>query len=276
MKNICKDYIRTLIVFVSLFKLNGMKNKDDTSWQKVAIWYDSSVGTQGHYYHQHVVIPKLLALMDLKNSTPSVLDIGCGQGVLSRHLPKNAYYTGVDFSEDLIKFATSHKIRKTDEFFHKDATLAFDLKNKNYTHACIVLALQNMENPIGAIRNAFMHMQSGAKLFIVLNHPVLRIPRQTSWEIDEKQKIQFRRINRYLTPLKIPLQMHPGKDSSITTWSFHFSLSAYAKMLKETGFVICDIEEWISDKVSVGKAAKMENRAREEFPLFMTIVAQKL
>lgn len=253
-----------------------MKNKNDTSWQKVSSWYDNSVGKEGHYYHQHVVIPKLLTLMSLKEKPIKVLDIGCGQGVLSRHLPKETFYTGIDFSKDLILRANQQKIRKSDQFYHKDATIDFELTDKDFTHACIVLALQNMDNPLNVIKNASKHLKSGGKLFIVLNHPSFRIPRQSSWEIDENQKIQYRRINRYLSPLKIPLQMHPGKDESITTWSFHFPLSAYTKMLKESGFCILDIEEWVSDKVSVGKAAKMENRAREEFPLFMAIAAEKL
>ena len=34
-------------------------------------------------------------------------------------------------------------------------------------------------------------------------------------------------------------------------------------------------EEWISDKRSMGKRAGMENRAREEFPLFLAILAKK-
>jgi len=32
---------------------------------------------------------------------------------------------------------------------------------------------------------------------------------------------------------------------------------------------------WISEKKSEGKAVKMENRAREEFPMFMTTLAIK-
>jgi hypothetical protein len=46
-------------------------------------------------------------------------------------------------------------------------------------------------------------------------------------------------------------------------------------MLRNAGFVITRIEEWTSDKESEGKAAKQENRARAEFPLFMAIQALK-
>jgi hypothetical protein len=39
---------------------------------------------------------------------------------------------------------------------------------------------------------------------------------------------------------------------------------------------VSDLEEWTSDKVSIGKAAKGENRARAEFPLFLVIKAVKM
>jgi hypothetical protein len=34
------------------------------------------------------------------------------------------------------------------------------------------------------------------------------------------------------------------------------------------------MEEWISDKQSSGKFAKMENRSREEIPLFLLLQAR--
>jgi len=40
--------------------------------------------------------------------------------------------------------------------------------------------------------------------------------------------------------------------------------------------VISDLEEWTSDKVSAGKSARAENRARSEFPLFLAIKAVKI
>jgi len=40
--------------------------------------------------------------------------------------------------------------------------------------------------------------------------------------------------------------------------------------------VIANLEEWTSDKVSFGKSARSENRARREFPLFLAIKAVKI
>ena len=73
--------------------------------------------------------------------------------------------------------------------------------------------------------------------------------------------------------MEIPINMHPGEKSSPITWSFHLPIEEYSKMLFESGFYIEKIEEWTSEKKSVGKMARAENRAREEFPMFMTILA---
>jgi len=254
-----------------------MIQQQNTSWQNVSNWYDKLVGSDGHYYHQHVVIPGLLRLLDL-NTQSSLVDIGCGQGILSRSVPRLSKYLGIDRSGSLIEAAK--KINKNSEysFITKDATKPIVTAQPVFSHAAIVLALQNMEHPEGAIQNAASYLVPGGKLVIVLNHPAFRIPRQSGWGIDEKTKQQYRWMNRYASALKIPITMNPGQKNlgsgEQITWSFHRSLQDYVQLLAAAGFVITGLEEWSSDKESKGKAAKMENRSRKEFPLFLTLVAE--
>lgn len=246
--------------------------KRDTSWQKVAGWYKNIVRDDGHYYHQHVVIPSSLKLLNLAKDS-SVLDVGCGQGVLTRYIPKDIEYYGIDNARLLIDAARVVDKNPHHQFFISDATKPFSFEKKDFTYAILMLSLQNMEYPELVIKNISSYMRIGGKLLIVLNHPSFRIPRQSSWGIDEQNKLQFRRINRYLSPLKIPITAHPGRQQSALTWSFHHPLSDYSTYLYNAGFCIEKIEEWSSDKESVGKASKMENRSRAEIPLFMAILA---
>lgn len=249
----------------------------NTDWEKVGKWYNQIVGNEGHYYHRQVILPKILKLFDFQSyASPSLLDLACGQGVLAGHIPENVSYTGIDLSSSLIQAAK--KNRKSNQSFHVgDICKSLPIEKANFTHASIVLALQNLAHPEAALLQAATHMVTGGVLLIVLNHPCFRIPRQSSWGVDEKQKLQYRRVDRYLTHLKIPIQMHPGKGkSSETTWTFHYSLSDYSRFLANAGFTMLLLEEWTSDKKSFGKTAKMENLARSEFPLFLTILAQKI
>lgn len=245
-----------------------------TSWQPVAKWYSDSVSEKGHYYHQHIVLPGVLRLLGIQ-SGDSLIDLGCGQGILSRAIKTAIDYTGVDIAEDLIEDAQKYDSNKNHSYLVADCTKAITVTKKDFTHAAFVLSLQNMEKQDQALLTAQKHLREGGVLVIVLNHPAFRIPRQSSWGIDEQNKLQYRRINRYLSPLAIPITMHPGEKSSRVTWSFHQPISYYTNVLHQFGFCIEKLEEWTSDKMSKGQAAKMENRGRNEFPLFLAIRARK-
>ncbi len=252
------------------------KKKDD-SWESSADWYCQCVGEKGHHYHQTVVIPSLLRLLAFpKGSTASLLDLGCGPGVLARALPKGIAYYGVDLSDQFIHYAKRNIQRPDTHFFVGDATEPLPVERRDFDVACLILSLQNMEQKALAIQTAATHLKSGGRLFIVLNHPCFRIPRQSSWGIDERNQIQYRRIDRYLSSQKIPIQTNPSqKEHSQITYSFHDPLHRYMQWLREAGFMLCNLEEWCSDKESDGTHARRENRAREEIPLFLTLGSVK-
>ena len=255
-----------------------MDRNNDTSWESSSSWYDKIVGTKGHYYHQQVIIPGILRLLEVEKKThPYLLDLACGQGILSRHLPKGMKYLGIDGSESLIQSAKKYEAKGTSQFFIHDLSHVLELPYKDFSHATCILAAQNLAQPGALFRTAYNHLRNQSSFLIVLNHPCFRIPRQSSWGIDEQKKLQYRRIERYMSSLKIPIQTQPSKqESSEQTWSFHYPLSYYTSQLKQAGFVLDHIEEWCSDKKSVGKTAAMENRSRQEFPLFMTLIARKI
>jgi ubiquinone/menaquinone biosynthesis C-methylase UbiE len=246
--------------------------KISTSWQPVHKWYSKLVEEKGHYFHQHVIIPGVLRLLSLDQSS-RLLDAACGQGVLGRAIPKNVNYMGFDIAKSLIEEAKRLDHSDKHTYLVGDATRELPLGEWKFTHAAVILALQNIEDGESVIANIENHLMPGGTLVIVLNHPCFRIPRQSSWGIDEKNKLQYRRINRYMSPLKIPITTHPGEQSSPVTWSFHNPISYYVSLIASHNFVINALEEWTRDKESAGSVKRMENRSRSEFPLFLAIKA---
>lgn len=102
----------------------------------------------------------------------------------------------------------------------------------------MILSLQNMEDPFSALKNVGSHLDGGGKLVIVMNHPCFRIPRQTHWGVDEGKKLQYRRLDMYMSDLKIPIHAKPSKGKkSEVTWSFHHPLSAYMEWRGSLCFV---------------------------------------
>lgn len=215
-----------------------------TSWNSVVPWYNKAVENS---------ILRLLRL----NPESSLLDVGCGNGALAKAIPKNIKYLGIDASQTLINQAQDKN--PNHKFIVVDAQKF--VASETFTHAAMILSLQNMKDPEQVIKNIGKMLTPNSKLLLVLNHPMFRIPRQSSWLVDG------RKVNRYITPLEIPITSHPGEPNSEITWTFHHSLSDYSKYAKEAGFVIELIEEWVTDR-NVEKVQK-------EFPLFMAILLSK-
>ncbi|MEI6242943.1 MAG: class I SAM-dependent methyltransferase [Chlamydiota bacterium] len=242
------------------------------SWEEVSSWYDALVGEKGHYYHQHVIFPQLLKLLDFKNK--KVLDLCCGQGAFSRALPSPTSFVGLDISPSLITAAKKMNKIPSHQFAVQDISIPFSLEKKDFDYATILLALQGIENPKSVLQNANTHLRKDGKIVCVINHPCFRIPRQSEWGVDEKRNLQYRALYRYATFMKVPITTS-YEDQEKEVLAFHYSLSMLTKAFYESGFLIESLEEWISDKVSSGAQSKRENFARKEFPLFMAIVGIK-
>lgn len=251
-----------------------MEKQKQTSWEKVNGWYNKIVGNTGSYYHQQVILPNLVRLLELKK-TSRLLDLGCGQGILARAIDEKIEYLGVDASPSLIEEARKLDHNPKHSYAVADITKDLPIRNSGFSQVAIVLALQNVKHPFKLIKNAAEQLQPGGKLIIVINHPSFRIPKHSDWIV--KNNKQYRLVDSYMTPKEIPIDSSPfDKKNNQTTWSFHYPLSAYSEMILDNGLVIEKIEEWISSKKSEGKMAKIEDEARAEFPLFMTIVAKKI
>mgnify|MGYP000322991800 CR=1 FL=1 len=243
------------------------KNRENSSFEDSAKWYDSIVGSTGHLYHRSVIFPKLKSYIEEKKYS-SILDLACGQGAFCQTLPRTLSYTGIDLSPSLIKSASQR--HPYHQWHIADVTKSLPIQG---TFDCVlcILALQNIADPAAVFVQAKKYLSPQGSFIIVLNHPCFRIPRQSSWAIAENG-LQYRRIDRYATPMEIPIFTHPSKkEESTQTVSFHHPLSSFSQFAYKAGLSIHLLEEWHSPLKSEGKFRKRENRAREEFPLFCTL-----
>lgn len=249
----------------------------DTSWGGVAPWYDDLLETGGSY-QKDVILPDLLGILSLKKGD-KVLDLACGQGFFARAFKvAGAEVVGADISHELIDIAKNYEKESAGPisyFIAPSHKLDF-LEGESIDKITIVLALQNIEDVLATFKECFRILRPGGSLVIVLNHPAFRVPKGSDWVFDEKNNIQFRRIDRYMSDFKVSINMHPGGEKPVFTTSFHRPIQFYFKALKTSGFLVGTLHELISNKVSVGKRAHAENQSRKEIPLFMTVEAVKI
>jgi ubiquinone/menaquinone biosynthesis C-methylase UbiE len=247
-----------------------------TDWGDVADWYDALVGETGSEYHREVVLPGVIRLLTLQ-AGERFIDIACGQGVLCRIMQqRGAEVTGVDAAAELIA-AAKQRGPESIRYDVADARKLEFLPPTHFAAAACVLAIQNIHPIQPVFEGVARLLQQHGRFVIVMMHPCFRGSKETSWGWDEKQKVQYRRVDRYLIPRKAPIVAHPGKAPSLYTWTFHKPIEAYVKATRNAGLLIDAIEEWPSHKTSTsGPRAAAENVARKEIPMFLALRAIKV
>jgi ubiquinone/menaquinone biosynthesis C-methylase UbiE len=246
-----------------------MNTNTDTSWGNVADWYDEHLSGDDTY-HAKVIAPNLMRVLDLDKKM-KVLDLGCGNGYFSRMIASSgASVIGLDVAEPLIKKARAD-IRGVEFIVADAANIPEQVDNKFDAIVC-VLALQNMEHLDKVFKECARLLKKEGRFIFVLNHPAFRIPKKSSWGWDEERKVQYRRLDGYLSMAREKIDMSPSKQGKETTLSFHRSLQDYSKALANAGLAIRKMEEWISHKKSEkGPRSAAEDTARKEFPLFLML-----
>jgi SAM-dependent methyltransferase len=250
-----------------------------TSWDPLAEWYDGWVGEDGSKHHRLLAIP---ALLDLLAPQPheAILDLGAGQGVLAPAIAQAAArYTGVEASPKLVELARRRHGR-CGRFICGDARRLArlpGLQKGSFAAVCFLLSLQDMDPLEEVLAAATWALAPGGRLAAVMTHPCFRVPRQSGWGWDLKRKLRYRRVDRYLTALAVPLKPYPNGAQPGVSRSFHRPLSAYVQALGAQGLYINDLREIPTYKQSKGaKQTAAENRANAEIPLFLGLSAIKV
>ncbi len=259
-------------------KLTTKNHSPPTSWDDVAAWYDGWMGQQGGEYHRQVAIPALLNLLE-PEAGESVLDIGAGQGVLAAYLQDvGMVYLGIEASPKLVRVA--RKRHRQARFVQGDAralAVVDGVEQDGFDTAVFLLSIQDMDPLDTVLQNAAWALKPSGRLVILMTHPCFRIPRQSGWGWDEQRKLRFRRIDRYLTTLHVPLRpSRRGKRHR--TKSFHRPLQAYINGLAECGLLVERVQEIpVKDVAQLANGRlKADKRASAEIPLFLGLRARKV
>ncbi|MFY9461831.1 MAG: class I SAM-dependent methyltransferase [Candidatus Sungiibacteriota bacterium] len=252
-----------------------LKKHKSTSWGGVAGWYDDYLERNEDSYQRQVILPNLLRVLGIRRGT-RVFDIACGQGFFTREFARlGARAIGADISKELIEYARAHSPREIVFYVSPAHQLSFAPAGE-FDIVTIVLAVQNIQNISEVFAEAARVLRPAGRLVLVLNHPVLRVPKNSSWGWDARTNTQYRRIDRYLSAERVGIVMHPGKKNSEQTVTYHRSLQDIFRALLKNGFAVAKLEEWISHRKSQrGPRQKNEDVARKEFPLFLMLEARK-
>lgn len=247
----------------------------DAGWEGVAEWYAEHLRDPRSLLRT-VVYPGAMRLLAPRRGG-TYLDVACGEGTFAREVVQRvpgATVVGVDASPALVRRAGERAPRGV-EFRVGDARTLDGIASASYDGATLLLAATNID-PIAPVFAAIARVvKRAAPLVLVLPHPCFRIPRQSGWGWDDARQLQYRRVDRYATPLAIPIAVQPGAAPGKKTTHHHRPLAAYVAALAAAGFAITALEEWTSNRTSdPGRTKRAEDRARSEIPVFLALRAE--
>ena len=138
-------------------------------------------------YQKEVILPNLLRALNIRKGE-AVLDLACGQGFFAREFFKKARESSaLMFPDELVGIARKNSPREIKyEIASADDLKIF--KNGSADKITVILAIQNIENPNGVFAECGRILKSAGELFLVMNHPSFRIPKESEWGFDEKTK----------------------------------------------------------------------------------------
>jgi len=254
-------------------------------WDHVAGWYDSLISQRGSDHHQKIILPGVMHLLDLQ-SNERVLDVACGQGVMSEYIAQHSdvdEVLGTDISDALIEAANTRATQRT-SYKVWDACNLSNLEHEPFDAATCIMAMMNIEHLESVFKGVFDRLKPGGRFVCVISHPSYRIAGGSAWgwTMDQRtgQQVQFRRVDQYLSEQSSTIVMNPGQvakgQPAVTTVTHHRPVSSYINACGQSGLVVDAVEEWSSQRMSEpGPRAAAENQARREIPLFMAIRCKK-
>lgn len=251
-------------------------------WDHVASWYDRLVGDDGSDYHRNVIIPAALQMLAPQKGE-RFLDVCCGQGVFCRALlgAGAGFVMGVDASQQLIAAAQRREGGGREaggagaaKFLVRDARRLADLGQPPFDGAACLMAVQDLDDVGGLFAGMAAALRAGGRAVVIMMHPCFRVPRQSSWGWDEQRKLQYRRVDRYASPLEVPISTRPGDAPDVHTTFHHRPLADYVNAMGKAGLAIVECRELLTHRQSTtGGKARGENRAATEIPIFLALRA---
>lgn len=221
------------------------------AWERNAGHWDDYFGDRGNLFHQMLIEPAVENLLNI-GSDEYILDIACGNGVLSRRLADlGARVLAFDFSEEFIRRARARGTRDGRiEYRVIDATdvdQLLSLGRNRFDAAVANMAVMDMSTIDALFEGVRAVLKPTGRFVFSLTHPCFNatgtsVMAERAEGADGRMRVTHSiRVHTYLTPtsaLGIGIEGQPQAQLY-----FHRSLSTLLKKCFEVGMCVDGIEE---------------------------------
>jgi ubiquinone/menaquinone biosynthesis C-methylase UbiE len=253
-------------------------------WESLSDWYDGKQGDGGDFWHGELIDPVLMRVMgDCRGLR--VLDLGCGNGYLSRRVARSgAEVTGVDSSRKMIRNAKAHDPKNSLKIRYvlTGAERMKGIRGGSFDLVFANMSLMDIEDGGGAIAEVGRVLKKGGRFVASIAHPCFDIEDNSGWMMEKpamKPPRVYRMVRSYRQTFTERVPWNVGGKMEYTR-AFHRPLSWYASTISSNGMAITALEE------PQGSAKFLEREGEKsgeisrmgflEVPLHLVIEARKL
>lgn len=156
--------------------LKRLNDEGRELWNQKAQFWDELHGDFGNMFHQRLVEPSVLQLLDLQ-AGEAVLDVGCGNGALARSMAqRGARVTAFDFSEELLRLAKARGAEASAAVDFRvidgtDEAAMLALGAGSFDAITCTMALMDMPTIEPLFRAAARLLRQGGRIVFSTQHP---------------------------------------------------------------------------------------------------------
>lgn len=204
----------------------------EPTWNEHADWWiDGFTGGVDPEYEEQI-IPLILGETQ---GSRSVLDIGCGEGQISRRLAAvdaSRRVVGVDPTPRQIEVARE---RGGNVEYSVASVGSLPFGDGEFDTVVTCLVFEHVDDLEGAVREVARVLAPGGRFVFLLNHPLLQTP-NSGWIDDQilDPPEQYWRIGEYLTEKVSIEEVEPG----VRVRFVHRPLGRYLNALADVGLVL--------------------------------------
>ncbi len=237
---------------------------DPSAWERHAQWWQDGFtdGADAEYVEQ--VLPLARSLLA---GCDSVLDVGCGEGQISRLAASGgaSLVVGVDPTDAQLHVARE---RGGAPSYARGMAQALPVRDASFAAAVACLVFEHIPDHRPAIAEVARVLAPGGRFVLFLNHPLLQTP-NSGWIIDHILDEEYWRVGPYLDVDVVMEELAPG----VTLPFVHRPLSDYVNALADHGLLLVHMEEPAPPPGFLARADEYQGAAR--IPRLLVLVTEK-
>lgn len=202
-------------------------------WERHAGWWQREFTAGADPEYEELILPLVARWL---GDARRVLDIGCGEGQVARHLAAlGVEMIGVDPTTTQI--AVAHARAGGPRYAEARAD-ALPCRDGAFDAVLLCLALEHVDAFEAAINEVSRTLEPGGRFVLLLGHPLLQAP-GGAWIDDRTVGEHYWRVSSYLAERTVVDEVAPGVELRFV----HRPLSRYIHALGAAGLLVDDMEE---------------------------------